>query len=307
MWDQEGIQVDYPLPLTFCSFPPVLCRPPTQACPGRPHSGGGPEVEGHLRIMCWLPRHWRGLRKQLWHLYPRSCELSDGSVVGDVEPTGSHPVFMSPTDPEPSDATRNCVPAQLRRHGDVVVLRRRGCLRQHLRAHHQGRGPAVGRDAHISWCGSNPKTDFNASTVQTRSSLPKYSCYILPCSSHLLKSDHGMGRKGHWDPFRGDRPPRRCLHAQKSSEAEVPLWEEWQGERDADLEVWGSRATNSHLNPCVSSCVRAFPQVFFASVRSGGSSQVYFMTLNRNCIMNWWRNSCSGQCGSQQGSEKEGI
>uniref|UniRef100_A0A8C9SIT2 non-specific serine/threonine protein kinase n=1 Tax=Scleropages formosus TaxID=113540 RepID=A0A8C9SIT2_SCLFO len=28
-------------------------------------------------------------------------------------------------------------------------------------------------------------------------------------------------------------------------------------------------------------------QVFFASVRSGGSSQVYFMTLNRNCIMNW--------------------
>uniref|UniRef100_A0A670ZH05 non-specific serine/threonine protein kinase n=1 Tax=Pseudonaja textilis TaxID=8673 RepID=A0A670ZH05_PSETE len=28
-------------------------------------------------------------------------------------------------------------------------------------------------------------------------------------------------------------------------------------------------------------------KVFFASVRSGGSSQVYFMTLNRNCIMNW--------------------
>ncbi|KPP56962.1 hypothetical protein Z043_125371 [Scleropages formosus] len=27
-------------------------------------------------------------------------------------------------------------------------------------------------------------------------------------------------------------------------------------------------------------------KVFFASVRSGGSSQVYFMTLNRNCIMN---------------------
>ncbi|XP_072904859.1 misshapen-like kinase 1 isoform X4 [Hemitrygon akajei] len=28
-------------------------------------------------------------------------------------------------------------------------------------------------------------------------------------------------------------------------------------------------------------------KVFFASVRSGGSSQVYFMTLNRNTIMNW--------------------
>lgn len=30
-------------------------------------------------------------------------------------------------------------------------------------------------------------------------------------------------------------------------------------------------------------------QVFFASVRSGGSSQVFFMTLNRNSMMNWWR------------------
>ncbi|XP_059357885.1 traf2 and NCK-interacting protein kinase-like isoform X6 [Carassius carassius] len=28
-------------------------------------------------------------------------------------------------------------------------------------------------------------------------------------------------------------------------------------------------------------------KVFFASVRSGGSSQVFFMTLNRNCLMNW--------------------
>lgn len=31
-----------------------------------------------------------------------------------------------------------------------------------------------------------------------------------------------------------------------------------------------------------------FIQVFFASVRSGGSSQVFFMTLNRNSMMNWW-------------------
>ncbi|GAA6103804.1 traf2 and NCK-interacting protein kinase-like [Tachysurus ichikawai] len=28
-------------------------------------------------------------------------------------------------------------------------------------------------------------------------------------------------------------------------------------------------------------------KVFFASVRSGGSSQVFFMTLNRNSMMNW--------------------
>lgn len=28
-------------------------------------------------------------------------------------------------------------------------------------------------------------------------------------------------------------------------------------------------------------------KVFFASVRSGGSSQVFFMTLNRSSMMNW--------------------
>lgn len=29
------------------------------------------------------------------------------------------------------------------------------------------------------------------------------------------------------------------------------------------------------------------PQVFFASVRSGGSSQVYFMTLGRSNLLSW--------------------
>lgn len=53
-------------------------------------------------------------------------------------------------------------------------------------------------------------------------------------------------------------------------------------------------------------CICAGLQVFFASVRSGGSSQVYFMTLNRNCIMNWWRISSSGQCVEpSRGLEKE--
>lgn len=29
------------------------------------------------------------------------------------------------------------------------------------------------------------------------------------------------------------------------------------------------------------------PQVFFASVQSGGSSQIYFMTLGQNSLFNW--------------------
>ena len=31
-----------------------------------------------------------------------------------------------------------------------------------------------------------------------------------------------------------------------------------------------------------------FPQVFFASVQSGGSSQIYFMTLGQNSLFSWW-------------------
>ena len=61
---------------------PVFCRPATQACACRPDSGGGSEVEGHLRLLCWLPCHRRGLRKQLWHLYPRSCKLSSCQMAG---------------------------------------------------------------------------------------------------------------------------------------------------------------------------------------------------------------------------------
>lgn len=52
----------------------------------------------------------------------------------------------------------------------------------------------------------------------------------------------------------------------------------------------------------------AVRQVFFASVRSGGSSQVYFMTLNRNCIMNWWKNSQhSGSLKHTQSDENRSL
>lgn len=59
-------------------------------------------------------------------------------------------------------------------------------------------------------------------------------------------------------------------------------------ERNDKVRLTASAATAGVQCPWRSCAVR---QVFFASVRSGGSSQVYFMTLNRNCIMNWWRNS----------------
>ncbi len=42
---------------------------------------------------------------------------------------------------------------------------------------------------------------------------------------------------------------------------------------------------------CADLCVL---QVFFASVRSGGSSQVYFMTLGRTSLLSWWRRVWTG-------------
>ncbi len=39
---------------------------------------------------------------------------------------------------------------------------------------------------------------------------------------------------------------------------------------------------------CVRACVRAYVQVFFASLQSGGSSQIYFMTLGQNTLFSWW-------------------
>uniref|UniRef100_A0A8D0Q857 non-specific serine/threonine protein kinase n=1 Tax=Sus scrofa TaxID=9823 RepID=A0A8D0Q857_PIG len=68
-----------------------------------------------------------------------------GPQARDLQPPVSSP------DPEPDHAPRHHLPPQHGRHGDAAVLRGRGRLRQHVRAHHQGRGAAVGRDAHL--CG----------------------------------------------------------------------------------------------------------------------------------------------------------
>lgn len=46
----------------------------------------------------------------------------------------------------------------------------------------------------------------------------------------------------------------------------------------------GGKVKNHH--DVTKTCVCP-PQVFFASVRSGGSSQVYFMTLGRSNLLSW--------------------
>lgn len=61
-----------------------------------------------------------------------------------------HPLpCVAPADSGSGDPARHRGSAQDGRHGDAAVLRRRGRLRQHLRTHHQRRGAAVGRDAHL--------------------------------------------------------------------------------------------------------------------------------------------------------------
>ena len=43
---------------------------------------------------------------------------------------------------------------------------------------------------------------------------------------HRHRADHGLGQQGHRDQERGDRTPRRGLHAQEGAETQVPLREE---------------------------------------------------------------------------------
>ena len=45
-----------------------LLRVATQASAGRPHCGGGDEVEGALRLLQWIPRRRSRLRQCLRHI-----------------------------------------------------------------------------------------------------------------------------------------------------------------------------------------------------------------------------------------------
>lgn len=97
--NQRSISVDYLLifsvpPINPLPFKTVICRPSTQACPGRPDSGGRPEAESHLRVLCWLPCYRCGLRKQLRHLYPRSCELCCAAFGEQWKPAEAHPLCV---------------------------------------------------------------------------------------------------------------------------------------------------------------------------------------------------------------------
>lgn len=40
---------------------------------------------------------------------------------------------------------------------------------------------------------------------------------------HRHRPDNGVGQQGHRDPVRGERPPRRRVHAQEGAATQVPL------------------------------------------------------------------------------------
>lgn len=57
---------------------------------------------------------------------------------------------------------------------------------------------------------------------------------------------------------------------------------------NGSVDVTGSKDEGKSLLPLpVESLSLLSSQVFFASVRSGGSSQVYFMTLGRTSLLSW--------------------
>ncbi|XP_043359620.1 misshapen-like kinase 1 isoform X9 [Dermochelys coriacea] len=130
------------------------------------------------------------------------CSRTHTALGGSGHGAGGCPLLPDlcpmPADPDPHHAPRHHLPAQHGGHGDAALLRGRGRLRQHLRAHHQGRGAAVGGDAHLR-------------------------------GVHLLQPDHGLGREGHRDPLRGDGAPGRGFHAQAGPAPQVPLRAQRQG------------------------------------------------------------------------------
>lgn len=87
------------------------------------------------------------------------------------------------------------------------------------------------------WSYSGARCPHLSVRVQPKSNLSwiviSFHCINMTfsSSSHLLKSNYGLGREGHWDSLCGDWPPGWRLHAQESSEAQVPLWEKWQSKR----------------------------------------------------------------------------
>ncbi|CAM4636018.1 unnamed protein product [Lepidochelys kempii] len=148
--------------------------------------GGGARGDAHAS------GRWGGLGRARTHT---ALGGSGHGAGGCPLPPDLCPV---PADPDPHHTPRHHLPAQHGGHGDAALLRGRGRLRQHLRAHHQGRGAAVGGDAHLR-------------------------------GVHLLQPDHGLGREGHRDPLRGDGAPGRGFHAQAGPAPQVPVRAQRQG------------------------------------------------------------------------------
>lgn len=165
-------------------------------------------------------------------------------------------------------------------------------------------------------------------------------------SIHKHWTDNGLGKQSYWDPCCRNRALGWSVHAQKSTETQVPLREKWQSkclihEQYIFLNEDSHRIeqiTGFHTNSCLGCqdcafgeillfiplnrfinqqlgggglwlwllfpiilCKEIFNcvwymyssfchfQVFFSSMRSGSSCQIYFMTLNKPGLANWWR------------------
>lgn len=120
--------------------------------------------------------------------------LSQGGEGGGrftAAPNPLHPPPHPPSNPLPcvapadsgsGDPARHRGSAQDGRHGDAAVLRGRGRLRQHLRTHHQRRGAAVGRDAHLRRY-VNQSARFSLTPLTSLSGLSR-SSFTLTTTSH---------------------------------------------------------------------------------------------------------------------------
>lgn len=73
-----------------------------------------------------------------------------------------------------------------------------------------------------------------------------FSSVFMSCSLYSLKSDHGLGREGYWDPLCRDRTPGWSFHAQKSPKTQVPVWAKWQGDLLIFLIKYSAVTEGSH-------------------------------------------------------------
>lgn len=87
------------------------------------------------------------------------------------------------SDSDEHSVARHHHPAEHGWHRAAGVLWGRGRVRQHLRPHHQRRGAAVGRDAHIRWYVSHSSRSNSVFRKTSTVSLVTNGQYMCMCSS----------------------------------------------------------------------------------------------------------------------------